>query len=152
MRAYADTSWWIGWNVSGDALHTKAISIGDNLEEIEVVWTPWQRVEVFNGIRQLDRRGAIEPNGAKQLIRALETEVQLGYWPHVEFSWTNAIRRATELSANHSPALAIRGMDLFHVAIALEIEADLLLTFDGDQAALAEAAGISVHSWSDCVE
>ena len=35
-------------------------------------------------------------------------------------------------------------MDLFHVAIALEIGADALLSFDTDQIALAEAAGLSV--------
>ena len=33
-------------------------------------------------------------------------------------------------------------MDLFHIAIALEVAADALLSFDADQNALAEAAGL----------
>jgi len=35
-------------------------------------------------------------------------------------------------------------MDLFHVAIAIEVAADALLSFDDDQLTLAEAAGLAV--------
>jgi len=35
-------------------------------------------------------------------------------------------------------------LDLFHVAIAIEVAADALLSFDDDQIALAEAAGLAV--------
>jgi predicted nucleic acid-binding protein len=37
-------------------------------------------------------------------------------------------------------------MDLFHIAIAIEIGAEALLTFDTDQIYLAEAAGVSVFN------
>jgi len=35
-------------------------------------------------------------------------------------------------------------MDLFHIAIAIEVGADALLSFDTDQIALAEASGLGV--------
>ncbi len=35
-------------------------------------------------------------------------------------------------------------MDLFHVAIAIEVASEALLSFDDDQIALAEAAGLAV--------
>jgi len=35
-------------------------------------------------------------------------------------------------------------MDLFHVAIAIGLAAEALLSFDEDQIALAEAAGLAV--------
>jgi predicted nucleic acid-binding protein len=73
-----------------------------------------------------------------------ENEVRLGYWPHVEFEWTDAVRTANELSAVHSRDRTIRAMDLFHVAIACEVGAEQFLTFDEDQASLAEAAGLVV--------
>ena len=38
--------------------------------------------------------------------------------------------------------MVVRGMDLFHVAIALEVAADGFLSFDDEQSALAEAAGL----------
>ena len=38
--------------------------------------------------------------------------------------------------------MVVRAMDLFHVAIAIEIGVEALLSFDEDQITLAEAAGI----------
>jgi hypothetical protein len=76
----------------------------------------------------------------------LEQEVRLGYWPHLELDWTEAIRTANKLSSQHFPNFAIRGMDLFHVAIAIEVGADILLSFDHDQNQLAVVAGLSVIS------
>jgi len=35
-------------------------------------------------------------------------------------------------------------MDLFHVAIAIEVAAEALVSFDADQIALANAAGLRV--------
>lgn len=28
------------------------------------------------------------------MIRAREKEIRLGYWPHVDFSWTDTVRAA----------------------------------------------------------
>jgi hypothetical protein len=40
--------------------------------------------------------------------------------------------------------MVVRAMDLFHVAIAIEVAADALLSFDDDQLTLAKAAGLAV--------
>jgi hypothetical protein len=40
--------------------------------------------------------------------------------------------------------MVVRAMDLFRVAIAIEVAAEALLSFDDDQIALAEAAGLAV--------
>jgi predicted nucleic acid-binding protein len=76
------------------------------------------------------------------MIRLLEQEVRLGYWAHVEFDWTDAVRTACELGAEHSLKLVVRAMDLFHVAVAIEAAADAFLSFDAEQNVLAEAAGL----------
>ena len=144
MTVYGDTSWWIAYKCSDDANHPVAIQLFDLWADAQVVWTPWQRVEVFNSLRQLERAGVVLPGKARELIRVLEQETRLGYWPHREFDWRDAVRAACELSAEHGLALSIRGMDLFHVAIAIEIGADALLTFDEDQKAFAETAGLRV--------
>ena len=106
------------------------------------MWTPWQRVEVFNTFRQVERAGLIDAGESRQLIRLLEQEVHLGYWPHAEFDWTDAVRSACELSAEHSLKMVVRGMDLFHVAIAIQTAADAFLSFDNEQNAVATAAGL----------
>ncbi len=68
----------------------------------------------------------------------------MAYWPHVEFDWTDALRTAGELRAEHSLKMVVRAMDLLHIAIAIEVGADGLLSFDTDQIALAHSAGLTV--------
>ena len=126
--------------------HAAALSLFDRQPDAEVLWTPWQRVELFNGFCQAERAGLLAKSESRQIIRLLEQEVRLGYWPHVEFDWTAAIRTAGELRAEHSLKMVVRAMDLFHIAIAIEVAAEALLSFDHHQIALAEAAGLPVLS------
>lgn len=144
MKLYADTSWWLGYKCRGDTQHQTAISLFDREPSAEVIWTPWHRVEVFNGFCQAERAGILARSESRQIIRLLEQEIRIGYWPHVEFDWTDAVRTAGELRAEHSLKLIVRSMDLFHVAIAIEVGADALISFDREQIALAKAAGLAV--------
>jgi predicted nucleic acid-binding protein len=144
MRLYADTSWWLGYKCRKDTQHQAALSLFDREPEAEVLWTPWQRVEVFNGFCQAERAGLLRKGDSRQIIRLLEQEVRVGYWPHVEFDWTDAVRTAGELRAEHSLKMVVRAMDLFHVAVAIEVGAEALLSFDDDQIELAEAAGLKI--------
>ena len=144
MKLYADTSWWLGYKCRRDTQHLAALSLFDQDPDAEVLWTPWQRVEVFNGFCQAERAGLLAKGESGRVIRLLEQEVRIGYWPHVEFDWTDAVRMAGELRAEHSLRLVVRSMDLFHVAIALEVGAEALLSFDAEQIALAGAAGLPV--------
>lgn len=144
MKLYADTSWWLGYKCRGDTHHLAAISLFDREPDSEVFWTPWHRIEVFNSFCQAERAGLLGKGESRRVIRLLEQEIRIGYWPHVEFDWTDAVRTAGELRAEHSLKLSIRSMDLFHVAIAIEVGADALLSFDIEQIQLAEAAGLAV--------
>ena len=144
MTVYADTSWWLAYKCRSDTHHAAALRLFDRESEAKLVWTPWQRVEVFNAFRQAERAGLVARGEARQLIRLLEQEVRLGYWTHVEFDWREAVRTACELSAEHGLKLTVRAMDLFHVAVAIEVAADGFLTFDLDQSHLAESAGLSL--------
>jgi len=142
VKVYADTSWWLAFKWRRDTHHTTALTLFDRHPEAEVLWTPWQRVEVFNGFRQAERAGLLQRGESRRMIRLLEQEVRLGYWAHVEFDWTDAVRTACELGAEHALKLVVRAMDLFHVAVAIEVAADAFLSFDVDQNVLAEAAGL----------
>jgi predicted nucleic acid-binding protein len=51
---------------------------------------------------------------------------------------------ARKLSAKHTERLGCRGFDLMHIALALELECEALLTADRIQAALARAEGLNV--------
>ena len=144
MRFYADTSWWLGYKCRRDTQHHAALSLFEREPKAEVLWTPWQRVEVFNGFCQAERAGLLGKGESRQVVRLLEQEIRIGYWSLVEFDWTEAVRTAGELRAEHSLKMVVRAMDLFHVAIAIEVGADALLSFDADQMELAEAAGLTI--------
>ncbi len=144
MRVYADTSWWLAYQCRRDVHHPRAVNLFDREPHAQVVWTPWQRVEVLNTFRQAERAGLVAPGDSRSLLRLLEQEVRLGYWPHLEFDWTDAVRTACELAAEHSLKMVMREMDLFHVAIAIETADDASLSFDDEQIALAEAAGLAL--------
>jgi predicted nucleic acid-binding protein len=144
VKLYADTSWWLGYKCRRDIQHQRALALFERAPDAEVLWTPWQRVEVFNGFCQAERAGLLRKGESRQIIRLLEQEVRIGYWQHVEFDWTDAVRTAGELRAEHSLKTVVRAMDLFHIAITIEIGADALLSFDIDQIALAQAAGLTV--------
>jgi predicted nucleic acid-binding protein len=142
MRIYADTSWWLAYKCRRDVHHEVAVTLFDRQPDSQILWTPWQRVEVFNTFRQAERVGMVARGDSRNLIRILDQEVRQGYWEHVEFDWTEAVRTSCELAAEHSLKMVIRSMDLFHVAISLEVAADVFLSFDTDQRTLAAAAGL----------
>jgi predicted nucleic acid-binding protein len=48
MRLYADTSWWLAYKCRRDLHHAAAITLFDQSRGAEVVWTPWQRIEVLH--------------------------------------------------------------------------------------------------------
>ena len=144
MRCYADTSWWLAYKCRRDTHHPVAVTLLVGEPQTEVIWTPWQRVEVFNAFYQTERAGLIRKGEARQMTRLLEQEVRLGYWPHAEFDWIDTVRTACDLTAQHSLSMTVRGMDLFHVAIATEMAVDAFLSFDDDQNALAQAAGLTL--------
>jgi predicted nucleic acid-binding protein len=142
VNFYADTSWWLAYKCRGDIHHDLAIALFDGSRETRVLWTPWHRVEVFNTFRQAEFARLVGRGEAQAIIRLLEQEIRIGYWTHVEFDWTDAVRTACELSAEHALRRRVRGMDLFHIAVAIEVGADAFLSFDDEQNALAEATGL----------
>ena len=79
MRCYAATSWWLAYKSRRDIHHAAAITLFDREPEAQVLWTPWQRVEVF--VKRLkefpcwvDKNLSITVFGAKQ---------NRDFWAHV---------------------------------------------------------------------
>jgi len=71
--------------------------------------------------------------------------VRLDYFQHVEADWRDVLRRASELSIAHGFQLKCRAADLLHVAYAVEVASVVFVGFDGDQLALARAAGLQAE-------
>ena len=70
----------------------------------------------------------------------------VGYLTHLEADWRDVLRTANEISIAHGFNIACRAPDLLHVAYASELAAEMIVSFDEDQLALAKATGLkAVH-------
>ena len=143
---YADSTFVVACKVQLDTFHKPALDFYEARQSETWLWSPWQRVEVFNTIRQLTRhpdakRRLLVPE-AKEMIRLLETDVRVGYFTHREADWRDVLRTANEISIAHGFALPCRSADLLHVAYAKELSAETFVSVDDDQLALADAAGL----------
>jgi hypothetical protein len=54
------------------------------------------------------------------------------------------LRRAEQIGAAHNETTGCRSSDLFHIAAAVEMAAELFLTYDVRQKKMAQAAGLKV--------
>jgi predicted nucleic acid-binding protein len=146
---YADTSFLVASRVRRDTNHPVALDFFERHQDEDWLWSPWHRVEVFNSIRQLVRHPnparRLSPAEARFLIHRIETDVRVGYFTHLEADWRDVLRTANEISIASAFTISCRAPDLLHVAYAKELAAELLVSFDEDQCALAEFSGIKVR-------
>ena len=141
---YPDTSYWVAMRCAGDSRHHAWAEFHASIEQARLIWSPWTHFELLNALRQLTRTTppALERSGARQIIAALERELARGYYDLAILDWRDELRTCRELSAAHGYALPMRSGDVVHVAVAKLHGADLFVTCDADQHALADAAGL----------
>lgn len=107
-------------------------------------FSPLNRIEVRNALRNLCARGAINETERRTAFRQMEEDLESGFLLHMSINWTQTFRRADHLSEQHAARDGQRAIDLLHVAIALEFRAATFLSFDQRQRKLAAAAGLKV--------
>ena len=110
----------------------------------ELAFTPLHRIEVRNALRNAAARGEITNEERRSAFHAVEEDLREGLLIPASISWTDALRRADELSERHREKDGQRTLDLLHVAIAIEMGASIFLSFDKRQRRLARAAGLHV--------
>jgi predicted nucleic acid-binding protein len=138
---YADTSFFVSWRIP-DANSEAADKFTSSLSDGDIIWSPLNRVEVFNAIRQLAFRKYVSVADARAAIHSLDRDVKAGFFRHQEADWRDLMRRTNEISENHAMTLPCRFADLLHIAYALELASDHFVTGDGDQCQLAKAVGL----------
>lgn len=107
-------------------------------------FNPLHRLEVRNGLRLRVHRGEIEKSARAAAIRRVEEAIASGRLSHSPLPWTDALRKAEQLSTDHAERIGSRSADTLHVAAALLAGARRLLSFDKRQRELAKAAGLEV--------
>lgn len=146
MTLYPDSSFVVACRVPHDTWHQEGTAFFDRHQDETWLWSPWHRVEVFNSIRQLtrnpDAKRTVRQTEAKALIHRIESDVRCGYFLHLEADWRDVLRTASEISVANALERACPATDLLHVAYAVELAAEVFVSFDGDQLELARAAGL----------
>jgi predicted nucleic acid-binding protein len=132
---------------------TAAVGLYREVGRPPVFFLPLHALEVANAIRQraFHQRHSVASSERTAIRRERDTSLALlhKYISRRSFIETSldmeaGIELARKLSAKHTERLGCRGFDLMHIALALELECEALLTADRIQAALARAEGLNV--------
>ncbi len=106
--------------------------------------TPHGRVELVNGISLAAHRHLIDAAACSAALAALDDDFEQGRYRQADPPWRSALRRAAELSREHSAVLGTRTLDVLHVACALELGMPAFLSFDRRQQLLVKAVGLKL--------
>jgi predicted nucleic acid-binding protein len=115
--------------------------VGDPL-----VVTHHGRVELTNGVGLAMYRGIIATETRDAALAALDDDFAQGRYKQADLLWRATLKRADELSRQHTASLGCRSLDVLHVASAIELELTHFVTFDVRQKQLARAAGLKLVS------
>ncbi len=110
-----------------------------------LVFNPLHRLEVRNGLRLRVFRKDIERNERAMAIRQIESNLENGLFVHLPLPWTEALRKAEELSSLYAEDIGSRSADTLHIAASLLARIDNFLTFDERQRDLARAVKLVVN-------
>ena len=143
MSACVDTSLLVSLYTQDSNSETAAISFQE-LADVVVV-TPFAEAEFVNTIELRVFRKDITSAQAERSLREFQKDLDAGLFLLARPVPPHAYERAQLLSRRHTRQIGVRGMDVIHVAIALELKAEVFFTFDKNQANLAKRAGLTVR-------
>jgi hypothetical protein len=106
--------------------------------------TALSEYELGNALRFAEFRKGIEQGEAALFWAQFEADRASGRIQVKVCNLADVIDEAKRLSVTHTLMGGHRGFDILHVATALVLKAQRLLTFDGNQKKLAEAEGLVV--------
>lgn len=100
--------------------------------------------EFSNAMRLAEFRGLKTTEDTQRSLSSFANDVAADRIEFPPINLGEVVSRGRALSKNHTTSGGHRGFDILLVAFALEIGAEKFLTFDKNQAALAEGEGLTV--------
>jgi len=148
MKAFADTSFLYALYRQQDNSHLADAFMSRFREPIHasaLVIYEFRQSARFQAFRySKDRTAGFSKRTANQIIEVLQENISDGAIVLVPVEWPEVHSTAERLSAQYTVGGGHRALDILHVATALQIAAEQLLTFDTNQSALARAVGLEV--------
>lgn len=102
------------------------------------------RLEIVHNICLAAFRKAISAEAMHDALTSFDEDVGEGRYTQADVLWRATLRRAAEIGRMHTATLGCRGLDVLHVATALELQLRNFVTFDLRQRHLARIVGLKV--------
>jgi len=147
--AFPDTSFLCAMYVRQDnspaaAAHFKAMPEALHVSTL-LLYEFRQSVRFQVWLHARDRTRGYAQATADDALAKLQANLDAGAVVLAAVEWPDVHSRAETLSRRHTAAGGHRSLDVLHVATALHLEAEELLTFDANQRRLAKVAGLKVR-------
>lgn len=142
MVTCADTSFL--FSLYGNDAHTPRAVAWMKSQRRPLTITALSEYELGNALRFAEFRRGIAQGEAALFWAQFEADRASGRLQVKVCNLADVIDEAKRLSVTHTLTGGHRGFDILHVATALVLKAQRLLTFDGNQKKLAEAEGLVV--------
>ena len=102
------------------------------------------RVELTNGIGLAAYRGIITDATHDAALAALDDDFAQGRYKQTDVLWRATLKRAGDLSREHTPSIGCRSLDVLHVASAIELELKTLRDLRPAPAAIGAGSGLKL--------
>ena len=141
--AYADTSLLVSL-YTPDSNSEAASALFRELDDLVFI-TPFGESEFVNSVELRVFRKEISSAQAEISLREFQKDLDARSFLAGRAVPPGTYERAQLISRRYTRQLGVRGMDVIHVAMALEVRVQMFLTFDKNQANLAKRAGLTVR-------
>ena len=144
MRVYPDASFLVSWLYSADVNNGRARAWFRAHQGDDWIVSDWSWFESVNALRSLclisggPRRGLVE--GLRRYFKHL---LHAGPFGSERVDWKEVLRDANQISTGFAARQRARAADTLHVAILEQVQPDIFVTGDRDQAALARSRGFA---------
>jgi hypothetical protein len=152
MKIYADTSFLVKL-LGNEAGSDDAVAEFQRLDRPRLPFFPLHRLETAVALRQkafhARRAGAAEERSSAVRIRNASLArvvrwTERGWLVEQSADFEGAVRIACELAERHVDRTGGRSFDLLHVAHAILLKSEILLTMDRIQGEIARSEGLEV--------
>ena len=141
---YVDTSIIVKLYVKEKYSRDTSNWLKENNEAIPL--TSFHELELKNTIHLKQFRAEITLDETRLIMSRFEEHEKSGIYYRPQLYWSAVFIHAIDLSKKHSASIGSRSLDILHIASALSINADRLLTLDDRQTKLGALAGLKTEN------
>ena len=142
MTAYADASFLA--SLYGTDTNSQRAAREINALRPTLQITPFGELEFITAFEAAAFRKLLNAHDVDASLRSFRADLATGVLSRAPIP-PGAFARAILLSKQYTRTFGSRTLDILQVAIALELDVEVFLTFDKDQTKLAERAGLTVR-------